>query len=204
MDITTERRDTGAYVIRTVGTQHWPHEDGTWQAHGVRLDLMDGRRTLAVCTLEVPGTAAAEERGAQEADAIEPWMRTLRYLAAARDVRARLDSLESLILRAEDDKRFGSGRASEETVDELLGHATQIDVDTARAAGGADPLGAPLGRIIAGRLATQASHGLRAALAFAPDPTTAPIHPAWELPSHGVTPGESLAQAVARALLAGW
>lgn len=202
MDITTGPRDKGSYVIRTTGMQKWPEGDGTWQAPGVRLDLMDGRRRLAVCTLEVP-QSDAEERGAFEAERIEPWVRTLRYLATVRDLRDTLAALESLILRAEEEQ-YGGWKATPETAEELLRYATQDEVDAARAAGGIDPLGAALGRLVAARLGGQIAQGLRAGLAFAPDPTVVPIHPAWEQPGFAGMAGESTAQVVARDLLAAW
>lgn len=194
MDITTGARDKGAYVIRTVGDLKWPAGDGAWQAHGVRLDLMDGRKRLAVCRLEVPGTQAAEEAGEREAARIEPWARTLRYLAVVRDLRDTLAAVDSLTLRAADDAATFGGPS--EAADELLAYATQDEADDVR--------GAPLGRLIAGRLRRQIGEGLRRALAFAPDPAVHPIHPAWEQPALGILAGESLAQAVARDLLAGW
>ncbi|MFD5491566.1 hypothetical protein ACFWH4_01160 [Streptomyces sp. NPDC127091] len=194
MDIATAPRDKGAYIIRTVGTQKWTEDTGTWQAHGVRLDLMDGYKRLAICKLEVPGTQNAEERGALEATRIEPWVRTLRHLAAVRDLRATLADVEDMTWRAADDAATFGGPS--DAADELLAYATQDEADTTQ--------GAPLGRVIADRLRRQIGEGLRRALAFAPDPAGDPIHPAWELPGLAGMPGGSLAQVVARDLLAAW
>ncbi|MBL3664476.1 hypothetical protein JL475_00250 [Streptomyces sp. M2CJ-2] len=194
MDIATAPRDKGVYVIRTVGTQKWTEDTGTWQAHGVRLDLMDGHKRLAICKLEVPGTQDAEERGTLEATRIEPWVRTLRYLSVVRDLRSTLAAVEDMTWRAADDAATFGGPS--DAADELLAYATQDEADTLQ--------GAPLGRAIADRLQRQIGEGLRRALAFAPDPASDPIHPAWEQPALLGQQGESLAQATARELLAGW
>ncbi|GGV36817.1 hypothetical protein GCM10010293_40300 [Streptomyces griseoflavus] len=199
MDITTETRDKGVYVIRSVGTQTWA-ADST-EAHGVRLELMDGLQPLAVCKLEVPGTLAAEERGTAEADAIDPWTRTLRYLAAVKRLRSHLDSARRLLDEAEDAEEYG--RPVDE-VDASALRAMATPAERGQADPGDDYDLAPLARLIVARLERQIEDGLRKALAFAPDPTEAPIHPAWELPGLGGMPGGSLAQAVARDLLASW
>ena len=199
MDITTGTREKGVYVIRTVGTQTWA-ADST-QAHGVRLELMDGLQPLAVCKLEVPGTLASEERGAEVAEAIEPWTRTLRYLAVVKRLRGHLDSARRLLEEAEDADEYGR------PVDEVDAAALRA-MATSEERGQADPGDdydlLPLARLVVARLVRQIGEGLRKALAFAPDPTEAPIHPAGELPGLGGMPGGGLAQAVARDLLAGW
>ncbi|WP_327378024.1 hypothetical protein OG393_31100 [Streptomyces sp. NBC_01216] len=199
MEITTEARDTGVYVIRTVGTQTWPED--SWQAHGVRLDLMDGLQPVAVCTLEVGGTLAAEERGAAEAEAIEPWTRTLRYLAVVRRLRGHLDTAGRLLAEADDAERHGAP-LGEVDAPTLRAMATSQECDQADP--GSDYGMAPLARLVVARHERQIGEGLRKSLAFAPAPAARPIHPAWELPGLGGMPGESLARAVARDLLAGW
>ncbi|MFC8423918.1 hypothetical protein ACFUN7_24085 [Streptomyces sp. NPDC057236] len=199
MDITTGSRDKGVYAIRTVGMQTWAEDSS--QAHGVRLELMDGLQPLAVCKLEVPGTLAAEERGAAEAEAIEPWTRTLRYLTVVRRLRGHLDSAHRLLEEAEDADEYGR------PVDEVDAAALRA-MATSEEHGQADPGDdydlAPLARLVVARLERQIDEGLRKALAFAPNPTQVPIHPAWELPGLAGMPGKSLAQEVARDLLAGW
>lgn len=199
MNITTGARDKGVYIIRTVGTQTWA-EDSV-QAHGVRLELMDGLQPLAVCKLEVAGTLAAEERGAEEAAAIEPWTRTLRYLAAVKRLRGQLDSARRLLDEAEDAEQYG--RPVDE-VDAAALRAMATPQEREQADPGDDYDLVLLARLVVARLERQIDEGLRKALAFAPNPAEAPIHPAWELPGLGGMPGESLAQAVARDLLAAW
>ncbi|MFJ3984382.1 hypothetical protein [Streptomyces fungicidicus] len=201
MDIATAPRDKGVYVIRTVGTQSWGEE--SWQAHGVHLELMDGLQPLAVCRLEVTGTLAAEERGAEEARRIEPWVRTLRYLAVVKRLRGSLaHGAERLLNEALDRERFG-GPMEEEDSSQLRAMATAEELASATPGSEYEPH-APLARLVVARLERQIDEGLRKALAFAPDPAELPIHPAWELPGLGGMPGESLAQSVARDLLAGW
>ncbi|MGA5670032.1 hypothetical protein ACPCTG_31695 [Streptomyces pseudogriseolus] len=199
MDITTGPRDKGVYTIRTVGTQTWPDE--SWQAHGVRLELMDGLQALAVCKLEVAGTLAAEERGAEEAAAIEPWTRTLRYLAVVRRLRSHLDSAHRLLDEAEDADEYGRPM---DDVDSAALRAMATSQEREHNDHGDDYELLPLARTVVARLERQVDEGLRKAVAFAPDPSEAPIHPAWELPGLGGMPGGSLAQAVARDLLSGW
>lgn len=199
MDITTGARDKGVYVIRTVGTQTWA-EDSV-QAHGVRLELMDGLQALAVCKLEVAGTLAAEERGAEEAATIEPWTRTLRYLAVVKRLRGHLDSARRLLDEAEDAEEYG--RPVDE-VDAAALRAMATPAERGQADPGDDYDLAPLARLVVARLERQIDEGLRKALAFAPNPIQVPIHSAWELPGLGGMPGKSLAQEVARDLLSGW
>ncbi|WP_432136846.1 hypothetical protein [Streptomyces sp. bgisy154] len=199
MKITTAACDDGVHVIRTVGTQTW--QSDSWQAHGVRLELMDGRQPLAVCKLEVAGTQAAEERGATVAEAIEPWTRTLRYLAAVQRLRDHLDTARSLLTEADDAEQYN--RPMDE-VDATTLRAMATAQEQEQADPGGDYDLASLARLVVSRLERQVGEGLRRALAFAPDPAAQPIHPAWELPGLGGMPGGSLAQAVARELLAGW
>lgn len=199
MDITAGAHDKGVYVIRTVGTQTWPDE--SWQAHGVRLELMDGLQPLAVCKIEVAGTLDAEKRGTQEAERIEPWTRTLRYLAVVKRLRGHLGSAHRLLNEAEDADEYA--RPVDE-VDAAALRAMATSEERAQADPGDDYNLTPLARLLVARLERQISDGLRRALAFAPDPADTPIHPAWELPGLGGMPGGSLAQAVARDLLAGW
>lgn len=199
MDITAGARDQGVYVIRTVGTQTWA--DDAVQAHGVRLELMDGLQPLAVCKLQVPGTLAAEERGTEEAAAIEPWTRTLRYLAAVKRLRGHADSARHLLDEAENAHEHGR------PVDEVDAAALRA-MATSQEREQNDPDDnyelLPLARAVVTRLEQQVDEGLRKAVAFAPDPVEAPIHPAWELPALGGMPGPILVRAVARDLLAGW
>lgn len=199
MDITTEARDNGVYTIRAVGTQSWAEDSS--EAHGVRLDLMDGLRVLATCKLEVPGTLKAEERGAEEAEAIEPWVRTVRYLAVVRQLRGHLDGARRLLDEAEDADEYG--RPMDE-VDASTLRALATGPEREQADPGDDYDLIPLARLVVARLERQIGEGLRKALAFSPDPAAAPIHPAWELPGLGGMPGPSLVQAVAGNLLAAW
>lgn len=203
MDITSSPRGKGVYVIRAVGMQGWVEEHGNWKAHGVRLELMDGHKLVAVCKLEVPGTLDAEQRGAEEAERIEPWVRTLRYLATVRTLRADLQYVERLLAQAELDEPSNLPML-EDLRDELHAFADTSEIAEAQAVDHFDPLGAPLARIVAGRLRAQVSSGLQAALAFAPPVAECPIHPAWERVTVSGMPGASVAQEVARDLLAGW
>lgn len=203
MDITSSPRDKGVHVIRTVGMQGWAEDHGDAKAHGVRLELMDSRNLLAVCKLEVPGTLGAEQRGAEEAERIEPWVRTLRYLATVQGLRAELRHVETLLAQAEIDEQSHLPML-DHLRDELRAFADTVEVTAAEATDHFDPLGAPLARIVAARLRGQVSSGLQAALAFAPDVNRVPIHPAWERPTVSGMPGTNLAQEVARDLLAGW
>jgi hypothetical protein len=199
MDITTGVRDKGVYVIRTVGELQWPEGGGTWQAHGVRLDLMDGPRRLAVCKLEVPGTTAAEERGAAEAAAIEPWTRSLRYLTVVEQLRGDLDRARRLLAEAEASGHYGLDESDAETLRAmaLAEELQQADSDSSYKL-------VPLARLVVARLERLIGAGLQKALAFAPDPAEAPVHPAWELPGYAGMPGASLAQTLARGLLEAW
>ncbi|MGV9226449.1 hypothetical protein ACWDPF_27695 [Streptomyces albogriseolus] len=199
MDITTGPRDKGVYTIRTVGTQTWAED--SWQAHGVSLELMDGLQPLAVCKLEVAGTQAAEERGAEEAAALEPWTRTLRYLAVVQRLRSHLNSAHRLLEEAETADEYG--RPMDE-VDAAALRAMATSQEREQHDPGDDYELLPLARAVVARLERQVNEGLRKAVAFAPNPVEAPIHPAWQLPGLGGMPGGSLAQAVARDLLAGW
>ncbi|MGI5484831.1 hypothetical protein [Streptomyces lavendofoliae] len=196
MDITTQARDRGVYVIRTVGRQQWNDGDGTWQGHGVCLDLMDGPRRLAVSKLAIPGTVAAEKRGAAEAETIEPWARSVRYLAVAEQLRANLDSARRLLAEAEATGHYGMDEADAE---ELRAKATAEELKQADS--GSDY---KLARLVVGRLERLVGAGPLKALAFAPDPAQAPVRPAWELPGWAGMPGASLAQTLARGLLEGW
>ena len=196
MDITTETRETGTYATREIGMQRWPEGDQTWQAPGVRMELMSGRTRLATIKLEV-AASKAEEVSQGVADEIEPWVQTLRYLDVVAKLRAELESVEEVTLRAEDQEEWG--RLEEETRDEILAHAYQQDIDVVPTAGAA------LCRQIASRLRGEIARGQRLALAHAPDVTAARIHPAWTLPSVLLMrEGDSLARTVASELLAGW
>ncbi|RPK76599.1 hypothetical protein EES45_22840 [Streptomyces sp. ADI97-07] len=193
MDITTNRRDTGTYAILTTGRQTWTDAGQTWAAHGVRLDLMDGQKALAVCKLEVPGETEAEERGALVATQIEPWVLTLRYLAVVRNLQSTLDAVEALELTAQDQEQWSG--LSPDTADEINAFADQDDDPAAQ--------GSALCRRIAARLRSQITYGRARALAYAPTLDT-PIHPAWTQSGLGETPGEPTATMVARELLTAW
>lgn len=202
MDITTTTRDQGIYVIRTVGKMTWPEGGGRWQGYGVRLVLMDGRKMLASCKLEVP-VGEAEDRGAGEAARIEPWVRTLRYLAVVRDLQFTQRAVASLSMRLDEEEAW-SGEISPDLTDELFGYATQEEINAAQASGDPNSLSTELVSRVADRYRHQIEQGLCAALAYAPDPRTNPIHPAWEQPPLGGVEGESTAQMTARNLLAAW
>lgn len=217
MDITTEPRDSGVYVIRRVGRQQWAEAGGTWQAHGVRLELMDGRATMATCTLEIAGTVAAKERGEDVAQAIEPWVPALRYLRVT-------DGLRRSLRHAQDYHAAALDAAAEMyrlegyQRDGLYGMASQQEIDDAAAATRpADDFGLLAGSsgsaeqdiavaaAVVQRLTSQVDRGLRGVYGRAPDPTAHPIHPAWELPqpARGAT-ADSLTSYMARGMLAGW
>ncbi|MEU4051296.1 hypothetical protein AB0F09_19115 [Streptomyces olivaceus] len=211
MDITTEPCDKGVYVIRRVGRQQWAEGDGTWQAHGVRLELMDGAAPIATCTLEVAGTVAAEERGADAAQAIEPWVPALRHLRTAAASRDRLQRARSLHTRIADlhADRYQISSYERET---LYAMASGHEVTAEQAANpprwadvfeGDQDLAIVTAMIK--RLTVQAAQEAQRGYALAPDPAAHPIHPAWELPrlAHSF-PAESLTAWVARGLLAGW
>lgn len=202
MDITTTARDHGIYVIRTVGKMTWAEGGGRWQGNGVRLVLMDGRKQLASCKLEVP-PSEAEERGAAEAARIEPWVRTLRYLAVVQDLQSTLLGVSSLAMRLEEEKDWAF-KPSLELTDELFSYATREEIDAAQASEDPYSLATKLVRRVAERYRQQIEQGMRAALAYAPHPVTNPIHPAWEQPTSGELEGESTAQMTARNLLAAW
>lgn len=192
MDITTSPRDTGIYAIRQVGMQRWPAGDSTWQAPGVRVTLMDGRKQLANIKLEV-AASKAEDVAQDVADGIEPWVKTLRSLTIVAGLRAELESADALTLRVED-QHWGF---DDETQGELAYMAQRFDLN--------GPLGSDTCRQAAEYLGQQIARGQRLALAYAPDTATALIHPAWELPPVLLErPGDSLASAVAGELLAGW
>jgi len=201
MNITTGTRDHGLYAIRTVGTQSWAED--SWQAHGVRLELMDGLRCLAVCKLEVAGTLEAEERGAEEAQAIEPWTHTMRYLAAAKQLEQRLGHARQLLDEAQHCEETVRGMEEYQAA-ALRAMATPAELEQADPRDEYDPH-APLAQLIVARLEREVGEGRRKALAFAPDPTVAPVHLAWELPGRlAGMPASSLAREIAQGLLAGW
>ncbi|MFD0052048.1 hypothetical protein ACFVHQ_22725, partial [Actinomycetes bacterium NPDC127524] len=100
MEITKEVQETGTYVIQSTGPQTWPVDGATWRAPGVRLDLMDGRRLLATCKLECSPRDADDVAATMTAD-IEPWVRTLRYLAVVGDLREQAGAVERLHAEAE-------------------------------------------------------------------------------------------------------
>lgn len=194
MDITTGARDTGIYAIGEVGMQQWPAGDCAWRAPGVRVTLMDGRTQLAVIKLEV-AQSEADDAAKDVADGIEPWAKTLRALAIVAGLRGELESVERVLLRAQDEERWG--RLEDETYEEIQATAQSLGVD--------GPIGSGTCRKAAAHLGGQIARGQRLALTYAPDVPTATIHPAWELPAQTLlTAGEPLAPTVAADLLAGW
>ncbi|MEU3613552.1 hypothetical protein ABZ725_14710 [Streptomyces sp. NPDC006872] len=202
MDITTEPRAAGLYVIQQTGMQQWAEDHGTWQAHGVRLDLMDGPARLAVCKLEVP-QSRAEARAQAVAEEIEPWGLTLRALAAVAEARAWQARLVPLIVAADEAER-NMWPLEDYARDELVSYATPAEIEKAKSSDAYEWAGMPLARLIAARWRDELTARQRRLLATAPDVTVHPIHPAWEQPPlFGVT-GVSTAQVVARELLAGW
>lgn len=215
MDITTEARAKGVYVIRTIGMQHWREGDGTWRAHGVRLQLMDGPTPLAVCALEVAGTLAAEERGEQEAQAIEPWVSPLRYLHVTNGLRSSLAAARRLLDEATYLAEEG-GMLDRPDEEALYSMASEQEIADARAVVRTQPVAGlmvetsaaetdrALAATVVRRLTAQVDKGLRCTYAHAPDPAAHPIHPAWEVPGLAGTAGESLARRLARQMLAGW
>lgn len=215
MDITTGAREKGVYAIRTVGMQHWREGDSTWRAHGVRLVLMDGTIQLAVCTIEVPGTLAAEERGEQEATAIEPWVRTMQYLHVTRRLRGDLDAARRLLEDAAAHAEMG-GTLDQFEEETLRGLASDQEIADTVASTRREPVlgmvvetpaaevDQALAAAVVRRLTAQVDKGLRAAFAHAPDPAEHPIHPAWQTPGLSHSPGKSLATELARDVLAGW
>ncbi|MEU3290146.1 MULTISPECIES: hypothetical protein [Streptomyces] len=201
MEITTDVRSSGVYVIGTVGMHRWTNSDGTWRAHGVHLALMDGPQRLAVCALEIAGTLAAEELGAAQAEAIEPWAATVRCLAIAAQLRQSLDTARGLLTKAELARGCGDP-VDEGIAQELFTMATASELE--EAGSGSDYKLAPLAQLIAHRLERLVGAELRKALALAPDPGRAPVHSAWALPGWPGTPRASLVQTLARGLLEGW
>ncbi|MBZ6258881.1 hypothetical protein KVH22_25530 [Streptomyces olivaceus] len=217
MDITTEPRDQGVYAIRRVGRQQWAEGGGTWQAHGVRLELMDGHATMATCTLEIAGTAAAEELGGEVAAAIEPWVPALRYLRVTDGLRRSLRHAQDYhdaavdaaaeMYRLEGYQREGLyGMASQQEIDDAAAAARPAD-DFGLLAGAPDSAEQDIAvaAAVVRRLTSQVDRGLRGVYGRAPDPAAHPIHPAWELPqpARGAT-ADSLASYMARGMLAGW
>jgi hypothetical protein len=202
MDITTEARDTGLYVIQHTGMQKWAEDHGTWQAHGVLLDLMDGTRPLALCKLEVP-QSQANDRARAVAEEIEPWGQALVRLAAVADARAQMTRLVTLTAAAME--ADANGWPPEDYVrDDLLALATEDEVSQAKCSDALEWAGLPLARLVTARWRTELAARLLALLAAAPDVTAHPIHPAWEQPAlYGVS-GVSTAQVMARELLAAW
>lgn len=196
MEITGGARDSGIYAIQSTGRQIWTENDGTWQAPGVQVSVMNGRTPLARLKAECPpqdadGLAAAVVAG------IEPWTGTLRYLSAVRDLRTSLSTVERLQREAEDAAAWMEEETAADIASELARHAA--------ATGTAQTCeGAALARLVAARLRGQITTGLRRALAVAPDPAEHPLHPAWEQPGPAGLPWDNLAPSVARDLLTAW
>ena len=202
MDITTKARTAGLYAIQQTGMQQWAEDHGTWKAHGVRLDLMDGPTRLAICKLEVP-QSKAEDRAKAVTEEIEPWGHALRALAAVAEVRARQARLVPLMVAAEEAEQ-NMWQVEDYVRDELVGYATPTEIEAAKSGGAYEWAGMPLARLIAARWRDELAARHRELLAAAPDVTSHPIHPAWEQPPlFGVT-GVSTAQVMARELLAAW
>lgn len=193
MDVTTTTRATGTYAIRATGMQNWATGDDTWQAPGVRVQLMHGATPLASIKLEAPASKADDV--AQEiADGITPWVKTLRALSIVANLRKQLAMAESLALRADDEAQWGL--LSDDTYDEIAAIVQEGDTT--------GPIGADACRQVAARLRQQIAQGQRLALAHAPDGAARAIHPEWKLPALAEFEGGSLARTVASELLAGW
>ncbi|WP_086732875.1 hypothetical protein [Streptomyces glaucescens] len=202
MDITTDTRETGLYVIQAIGMQQWPEGDGAWKAHGVRLDLMDGRTLLTRCKLEVV-QAEAEERASAVVEQITPWAEALRRLAAVAEVRSWLARMVSWMTSAEEAETH-RWPLEDYVREDLIANATQEEIEQAKASQAHEWAGMPLAKLIAARWRGELAARHRALLAAAPDVATHPIHPAWEQPAlYGVT-GVSTAQTMARELLTAW
>ncbi|MFI6341108.1 hypothetical protein [Streptomyces sp. NPDC050535] len=203
MDVATEARDSGLYVLQQTGIQQWREDHGTWRAHGVRLDLMDGPRRLAVCKLEVV-QREAEERAAAVVDGIRPWASAIQALTAVRDARSHLTMMLADVVRATEAEE--EARPLEDSVrDALLAKATPDEIEQARHAQAFEWAGLPLARLIMARLRSELAARHLVLLATAPDLGAHPIHPAWEQPSPFHLPaGESTARGLARELLAAW
>lgn len=202
MDITTQPRSAGLYVIQHTGMQQWAEDHGTWKAHGVRLDLMDGTRPIALCKLEVP-QPRADDRARSVAEEIEPWGQALLALAAVADARAQMTRLVTLTTAAME--ADANGWPIEDYVQEdLLALAAEDEISEARKGDALEWAGLPLARLITSRWRRELASRHLALLAAAPDVAAHPIHPAWEQPAlYGVT-GVSTAQVMARELLAAW
>ncbi|MEU5893086.1 hypothetical protein ABZ835_40565 [Streptomyces sp. NPDC047461] len=205
MDITTEARTSGWYVLQHTGTQQWAEDHGTWQAHGVRLDLMHGTRRVATATLEVL-QQLADDRAIAVADEIEPWAPALLRMAAVWETKRQLTLLVTLLASASEAEH--QHMPLEETVsEELLAYATAAEIEQARASRSIAWEGNPLARLIATRLRRDLLTRRVALLAAAPDLADHPcqFHPAWELPAAVyLLPGISAPETMARELLAAW
>ncbi|MFC8008706.1 hypothetical protein [Streptomyces cinereoruber] len=204
-------RDSGTYVILATGTLRWREsgtggESSTWQANGALLRLMDGPRMLAECKLEVPPTEA-EERGEAVAAEIEPWAEALRQLAAvqeARDALWQADRLREEVLTELDFEPMPSDSLRER----MAAYSTAADAQAVKDKVGDAPRAGQhyvmLLDAMMERLRGEIARGQRIALALAPVFGEASIHPAWVKPATLGQEGDSLAQAVAQELLAGW
>ncbi|MGW0920050.1 hypothetical protein ACWD3J_13670 [Streptomyces sp. NPDC002755] len=203
MDITTEGRASGLYVIQQTGMQKWADGGQVWQAHGVRLDLMDGTRHLALCKIEAP-QHEADKRARTVADGIEPWAPALLWLIEVRQARSQMTQLITLTSSAAEADEQG-WPVEEYVRDHLAALATPDEIAEARRSPALEWEGLPLARIITPRLRSALTARHLALLAAAPDVTTHPIHPAWEQPSAlWLVSGVSTAQTMASELLAAW
>jgi hypothetical protein len=205
MDITTEARTRGWYVLQHTGMQQWAEDHATWKAHGIRLDLMHGTRRVATATLEVSQQLAVD-RAIAVAEEIEPWASALLRMAAVWETKGQLTRLVTLMASASEAEQ--QHMPLEETVaEELLAYATPTEIEQARATPSIAWEGVPLARLIAARLRRDLLTRRLALLAAAPDLAEAPcsFHPAWELlTTLYLTPGLSAPETMARELLAAW
>lgn len=203
MDITTEGRASGLYVIQQTGMQKWADGGNVWQAHGVRLDLMDGTRNLALCKLEVP-QHEADERARAAADGIAPWVPALLRLTEVWQAKSQMTELVTMTASAAEYEEHG-WPLEEYVRDHLLALATPEEMEQARRSPALEWEGLPLARAIAPRLRNALTARRLALLAAAPDVTAHPIHPAWEQSAAiWLVPGVSTAQTMASELLAAW
>jgi hypothetical protein len=190
------------HFVQQIGIQQWADDHGTWQAHGVRLDLMDGPRRLTLCKLEVP-QRQAEEWSRMAAQELESWAQALRELASVSDARGQLAQLVPVKVEAEDAGQNG-WEAQDHVSGGLLGHATPAELGQVKSGDTSELAGTPLASLSAAHWRGELASRHRALLAAAPDVTAHSINPAWEQPSPLLAFGVSTAQMMARELLAAW
>lgn len=207
-DLHSLGRSEGTYALLYTGRLTWSEAAGTWQAYGAEVHLMDGRRMLAICKLEVP-QHSAQERGTTVAQEMTPWVETLRHVATASDLRDRISSAERMMGELKEELQW-EDLPSELLIQSLSALCTSEDALVVQTEfGSVKPLrGVHYVRML--EVATEryqraVEKELRLALAHAPSLEDSPIHPAWEQkPPFADTPGASTAQTVAQELLTAW